>query len=525
VKTSPLDTLPDDLEALKALVRQQAVEIAQLSQHVSVLKKLVFGPRTEKLAPTPAEKFQGHLFLVPLIAEAERLQRERAESRATVELVREPSPMKPKARRKAFPEHLPRVKTVCSLKPEERICCGQPMAAMGSEVTRELERIEMSIVHEIVREKYCCRKCQEHVKVAPTPERVIAKGLLGTGFLAHVITERFGNHMPYHRLEKKYEAEGIEISRGVLCRSAIECAEKLLPVWEAMHKEVLQSAAIHTDDTPVVLQESSQGERATGRLWIYRSLEDDLLYDFTESRSRKGPVEVLGEYAGYLQADAFPGYDGFFAPRGRATEVGCFAHARRYFVKAQDSDPVLAQEALTRIRQLYAIERVAKEAGLGQEARRELRQSQAKPVLAELKAWMDLARTKVLDKSPLATAIDYACSNWAALNRYVEDGRLAIDNLAAERALRAVAVGRKNWMMIGNERGGEAAAILLSMVQTCKAHGIVPQTWLRDVLLRVEHEPDKRSLTPRHWKARFSAEVEGELARAERLLRQAVGVS
>lgn len=396
------------------------------------------------------------------------------------------------------------------------------MTPMGSEVTRELERVEMSIVHEVVRQKYCCRKCQEHVKVAPGPERVIEKGILGNGFLSHVIAERFGNHMPYHRLERKYAAEGIEISRTVLCRSAIECAERLEPIWRAMLEEVRRSAVIHADDTPVVLQEGSDGERATGRLWIYRSLEDDLLYDFTESRSRDGPMRILEDFSGFLQADAWPGFDAMVTPRGRAIEVGCWAHARRYFVRARDSDALLADQALERIRKLYAIERAAKEAQLDAAAVRELRQQQALPILAELKAWMDLARTKVLDKSPSATAIDYACSNWGALTRYVEDGRLAIDNLPAERALRAVAVGRKNWIMIGNQRGGHAAAVLFSLVQTCKAHGIVPQTYLRDVLLRVRHEREPRRLLPLEWKVHFASQVEDELRRAERLIREAV---
>jgi transposase len=208
-----------------------------------VLKKLVFSPRTERLQVTPAERFQGHLFLAPLIAQVERLRRERQDATATVEVVREAQEPKRKARRKAFPDHLPRVKTVCQILPEERICCGQPMAAMGSEVTREQERVEMSIVHEIVRQKYYCRKCQEHVKVAPGPERVIEKGILGNGVLSHVIAERFGNHMPYHRLERKSASEGIEISRTVRCRSALECAERLEPVWRALRERIVDFLA------------------------------------------------------------------------------------------------------------------------------------------------------------------------------------------------------------------------------------------------------------------------------------------
>jgi hypothetical protein len=289
-----------------------------------------------------------------------------------------------------------------------------------------------------------------------------------------------------------------------------------------MKKSVRSSAVIHTDDTPVLLKESTQGEPVTGRLWIYRDLEKRLVYDFTESRSRDGPMSFLGDYAGFIQADAFPGYGVFFAPSGRAIEVGCWAHGRRYFVRARDSDPDLADQALEKIGRLYAIERAAKDRGLDVVGVRELRQSAALPILVELKTWLELTRTKVLDKSPMAKAIDYSLSNWTALTRYVEDGRLSIDNLAAERALRAVAVGRKNWLMIGNERGGQAAAVLFSLVQTCKEIGIVPQTYLRDVLLRIGREPDVTKLTPHGWKKHFAAEVERELERAAAILERAL---
>jgi transposase len=527
-QSNPLLPLPDDVEALKALIRRQSAEITQQSEtiaklehHVAVLTKLVFGPKSEKRSIDGKDQLQGHLFLATLIAQAEQIAQQKSVA-TTVELVRDATPAKRNARRKSFPSHLPRVQTILDLKPEQRICCGSEMKPMGEEITRELERVEIAIVHEFVRKKYCCRVCQEHVKIASGPDRVIDKGILGTGFLAHVIAERFGHHMPYHRLEKKYASEGLDLSRTILCRSSLQCAELLQPIWDAMVNEVRASPVIHTDDTPVVLQESSDGERATGRLWIYRDLDGRLVYDFSESRSRDGPLKILGDYAGYIQADAFPGYDIFFAPRGRATELACWAHARRYFVRARDSDATLADAAIERIGQLYAVERVAKLQELSADGRCELRRSMAKPVLTALKPWLELTRMQVLDKSPMAKAIDYTLSNWNALVRYVEDGRLNLDNLPAERALRAVAVGRKNWMMIGNERGGNAAAVLYTLVQTCKEIGIVPQTYLRDVLLRIGRESDVTKLTPHGWKKHFAAEVESELARAARLLKDAL---
>ena len=526
--THDLSTLPDDVESLKALLRERdeliaakVAHIDQLEHHVQVLTRLVFGKKSERREVAGEDRQQGHLFLAMILAQAERVAQAQSVTSA-VELMREPSSPKPKARRKAFPEHLPRVRTIFDLKPEQKQCCGKEMSPMGEEITRELERVELSIVHEIVRKKYCCRTCQEHVKVAPGPDRVIDKGLLGTGFLAHVITERFGQHMPYYRLEKKYAAEGLEVSRAVMCRSALQCAEILQPIWESMAESVRNKPVVHTDDTPVVLKEASHGESATGRLWIYRSLDDELVYDFTESRSRDGPLAMLGDYQGFIQADAFAGYDIFFAPRGRAIEVGCWAHARRYFVRARDSDPTLADQAIEQIGRLYAVERVAKLHELDAEGKRKLRQSSASPVLAELREWLESTGPKVLDKSPLAKAIHYALSNWAALVRYVEDGRLNIDNLPAERALRAVAVGRKNWLMVGNVRGGKAAAVLYTLVQTCKEIGVVPQTYLRDVLIRIGRETDVAKLTPHGWKQHFAGQVEQELSRAEQVIRAAL---
>jgi hypothetical protein len=191
-------------------------------------------------------------------------------------------------------------------------------------------------------------------------------------------------------------------------------------------------------------------------------------------------------------------------------------------VRARDSDPTLADAAIERIGQLYAIERVAKDRKLEVDGVCELRRSTARPILIALRPWLELTRTQVLDKSPMAKAIDYTLSNWVALTRYVDDGRLNIDNLPAERALRAIAIGRKNWMMIGNERGGNAAAVLYTLVQTCKEIGVVPQTYLRDVLLRIGRESDVTKLTPHGWKKHFAAGVEQELARAERMIQSAL---
>jgi hypothetical protein len=285
-----------------------------------------------------------------------------------------------------------------------------------------------------------------------------------------------------------------------------------------MLRDVLAQPIVGTDDTGVVIQEGSSGGSRRGHLWLYRDLAGRCVFDFTENRSRDGPARVLRDFRGYLQADAYGVYDAFFVPGG-PTEVGCWAHARRKFVVAEASDPKLAGEAVARIARLYAIEKEARDlCALERLAAR----AAAKPLLDDLFDWMGRARSFVLDRSPMAEALDYALKNRAALTRYVEDGRLPIDNNGVERALRCVAVGRKNWMMVGNEEGGRRAAILFSLVQTCREIGIDPKEYFRDVLLRISTCSDVSKLTPHGWKEHFAAQVAAERAAAmTRLLHDA----
>jgi hypothetical protein len=334
---------------------------------------------------------------------------------------------------------------------------------------------------------------------------VIDKGILGVGFLAHVLTERFLNHLPYHRQEKKYASEGLDLSRQVLSASAIRCAALLAPIVTQLRGEILGSEIVHTDDSPVTMLKDSRGVTRQGRVWIYRDTHGRCFFDFTETRSRDGPQRIFGDYAGYIVADAFPGYDKFFTD-GTATEVACWAHTRRKFVTAEPTDPDLAKEALDRIAELYAIEKLAKD--MEPEERQALRVRESRPRLGALRNWFAETRPMVLDKSPMGQAIDYALANWEALGRYVEDGRLPIDNNAAERALRCVAVGRKNWSFVGNQAGGETAAAMYSLVETCKAAGVNPREYLQDVLLRISTCSDVAKLTPHGWKEHFLPEVE-----------------
>lgn len=508
--------LPHDIDELKTLVLAQREQISLLEQDKRRLEhdyrtlfKIAFGRSSEKRSVqfTAEGSPQECLFAQEILAEACRLAAEYS-AQVGVEVTRSPrTPAKKKGRRKTFPHHLPVVRTVCELPEEERRCaCGGELEAFSEEVSRELERVETAVVHEIVRKKYACRRCAETVKTAPWRGRVIEKGLLGPGFLAHVITERFGNHLPYHRLERKYESEGLDLSRSILCNSMARCAELLEPVAAELRREVTCSPVIHTDDTPVVVAESSDGGPRKGRVWIYLNPEGRHCYDFTESRQRDGPARVLGDYRGFIQADAYQGYDQLYLPGG-ATEVGCWAHVRRKFVDAEATDPELSRAAVDRIRKLFFIEAEADRQGLGPEARLNLRQAEAAPRVAEFRAWMDQAALEVLPKGPLGKAIGYARNQWRALTRYLEDGRLSISNNAAERALRPFAVGRKNWLFFQRASGGRTASVLMSLLMTAKAAGVDPRQYFRDVLLRISTCSDVRTLTPHGWKERWEPEV------------------
>ena len=513
--------LPDDVDALKALVLKMRDDIAKLEHNVEVYKRLAFGAKSERRAPVAPSGItpnQGHLFYADLASEAAEAA-ERNKCNSELQAVKPATSRKTGGRRRKFPEHLPTLRTTYSLAEGDRACrgCGGELHEIGVDIRRELERIEVTVVHEIACQKYACRSCEEGVRTAPGPDRVIDKGLLGKGFLAHVLVERFGNHMPYYRLEKKYASEGVDLSRSVLQRSMSKLGELLKPIAHQLKKEVIASDVIFTDDTPVTIAQDSNDNSRKGRVWIYLDREGRHFYDFTETRERDGPGRLLGDYKGYIHADAYPGYDQIFLP-GAAVEVACWAHARRKFIELESSFPELSKQAVDLIRKLYAIEKEGK--GLDDDARTELRRAKSQPTLDEIQAWLELASAQVLPKSQMAQAIGYVQRQWRALCVFATDGRLSIDNNAAERALRPFAIGRKNWLFFQRDTGGETAVILASLLRTALAANIDPQVYFRDVLLRIGQETDVAKLTPHAWKENFAAEVQ---ARRDEILQRILG--
>jgi len=508
-------TLPEDVSVLQQMIRELLVslrardrQIGQLEHRLDQLLRRLYGRRSEKLDPSQLVLFQ-------------QLLEEAVAEQATEEAPAEPSE-RPRRRghgRRKLPADLPRKRVVHEVPPEEQVCgcCGKRKTKIGEDVSEQLEYEPASVyVVEHVRERYACEDCEEGVVRADKPRQPIEKGLPGPGLLSHVITSKYCDHLPLYRQESIFRRLGVELPRSTLCGWMGQAAELLTPLYGAAARRVLCSKVIGTDDTPVRVQDPLlEGRMRTGRFWVYVGDEDHpyVVYDFTASRSRDGPVAFLGDYEGYLQADAFAGYDGIYAGQ-TVQEVLCWAHARRKFYEAQSSDAARSLTALGYIRSLYKVEDEAKalfEAREGAEPlssiRLRLRQEASVRLLDDFHKWMKsqtagtAAGGSVLPKSPLGGAIDYCLSNWKALARYTTDGDLAIDNNAAERALRGIAVGRKNWLFAGSDNGGRTAAILYSLIESAKRHGLDPFVYLRDVIARISDHPAARieELLPDRW--------------------------
>jgi transposase len=369
---------------------------------------------------------------------------------------------------------------------------------IGEERSSELEFVPASLFRrERVRVKLGCRRCQDKVIVADAPARPIEKGLAGPGLLSHVLVSKYADHLPLYRLEDIFARHGVKLSRQTMSDWVSQCSALLAPVVTEMARQQMRAPVIHTDDTPVPVLDPGKGRTHRGYMWIYQDDAGNAVFRFTRTRNGSGPAAQLGDYKGYVQADAYSGYHELFEG-GKAVEVGCWAHARRRFFDAQLTEPVLAPQALALIGELYRIEHGASALNLDANDRKTLREQKSREVLDRFKSWLDDKSFSVLPKSPLGTAITYARNQWTALTAFLADGRLPLDNNAAERALRPVAIGRKNWLFAGSDKGGHAAATIYSLVYSAKLLGLDPWRYLRDVLELIPKHPMKQiaDLTP-----------------------------
>lgn len=408
--------------------------------------------------------------------------------------------------RKPLPRGLERRRVDHDLGPDERQCpeCRADLRPIGEEVSERLEYVPASLhVIRDVRRKYACPKgCT--VVTAAKPMAPIEKGLPGPGLLAHVAVSKYADHQPLYRQAEMFQRQGVTLSRRTMAGWMGRTAELLSPLYEKMKADVLASRVIQTDDTPVGVLDPALPRTRTGRIWTYVGDGDHpyTVYDYTPDRGRAGPEAFLEDYRGYLQADAYTGYDKIYK-EGRVREVACWAHARRKFYEAQTSDLMRSMIMLAYIRLLYDVEKEARDLALDGPGRLALRREKSVPILEDIEAYLRRERLAVLPKSPEGQAIAYALSNWTALVRYTQDGALEIDNNGAERSLRGIAVGRNNWMFFGSDNGGRTAAVLISFMTTCKRLAIDPFAYLRDILARISAHKHSAlaELLPDRWKA------------------------
>ena len=415
-------------------------------------------------------------------------------------------PERRRGHRKPFPAHLPREVIAIPVPSEQRACsaCHQEMAPIGAEVSERVELVPARLeIRRYEREKLACSHCHGGgVVTAPAPVAVVDRGLAGPGLLAHVVVSKHQDHLPIYRQRQIFGRQGIDLSQATLGRFSMQAAALGLPIAQAIRERVLSAYVLQTDDTHLrVLDRDHPDGVRKGFLWAYVGDARLACFDYTPSRAQDGPLAFLATRRGWVQADAYSGYDKLFSedpPRCR--EVGCWAHARRYFHDALEAQEHAAVVPLRQIQQLYAIESSLRD--VAPEIRAKGRQDQAPAILAELHGWLESRRDRVAPRSPLGEAISYTLNQWKALSVYLEDGKLEIDNTRVERLMRMVAVGRKNYLFAGSDEGARAGAVHYTLIATARLHAIDPQAYLCDVYEKIAGGwPQRRldELLPDAW--------------------------
>lgn len=503
---TPLAEMPSDVSTLQGMVKQlldqvndKTRENVDLQSQVGWLKRQLFGRKSEKLNPNQRLLFED-AFDALSQALAETSPQE-SQTPTSSRKKRNKANTPTMNGRVPLPAHLPRVPEYRD--PDLRLIDG--LRCIGEDTTEILEYIPAGFyVRQIIRRKYA-QPDGSGIVMAPLPPLPIEKGRPGPGVLAHVITSKYCDHLPLYRLEQIFERQGLNIPRSTQCNWIRDSAVLLEAIVLEMKAQILASDVIHTDDTYIPVQDKNRTQVRKGYLWPHIDRSNNVFFDYTTARNREGPGAILGGYSGYIQADGFNGYDPLYG-EGKATETGCWAHARRKFDQALETDPLRANQMLALIAELFVMEQKAKDDGLDADEIKALRQQFSKPIIVnKIKPLLDEWQSSVLPKSPLKKAITYALNQWKALNVYLEDGILCIDNNLAERVVKMVALGRKNWLFVGSDAGAKRAAILYSLIASCKLCKIDPFVYLRDVLDRINTHPAKRigELVPNQWKTQF----------------------
>src|SRR5215210_4884308 len=488
------DAAEAEIEKLRLLIRQ--------------LQRGQFGWRSERLDPDQLQL--GLEDLEQTVAAAEAAQEEVAARNST--------PRPPRVRRRnlgSLPAHLPRVEVLIDVEDKSCPCCGGALHAIGEDREEMLDIVPAQLRVKVIRRpRYACRACAEGVVQAPAPERPVTGGMATEALLAHVLVAKYADFLPLYRQAQIFARQGIELDRSTLCDWVGRACWWLEPLWRLLHRHIMSSTRIFADDTPLPVLDPGRGRTKTGRLWGYAvddrpwngSTPPAVVYFYAEDRKGEHPAAHLAEFQGVLQVDGYSGFKSLLAgrPPDQIKLAFCWAHCRRGFYELHRSTgSPLAAEALRRIGELYRIE--AEIRGRPAEERRATRQERGKPIVEALHAWLTIQLARVSGKSGLAEAIRYALRHWQGLLLFLDDGRLELDTNTVERAIRPIALGRKNSLFVGSNGGARHWAIVASLVATAKLNGVEPLAWLTDVLERMVSGRTKAHelarLLPWNWKA------------------------
>jgi transposase len=491
-----------DLVAKDEELRFYKSEIERLKLQLIKLRRMQFGKRSEKREQQ--------------IEQLQLLIEELEETEAQQPCTEEQKPRRPRSKPKkprVFPDHLPREKKTTA--PSEENCpnCGGEFDYLGEDISEILEFVPAHFrVIQHARPKLACTCCDTIVQ-APAPSRPIERGIPGPGLLAHVLVSKYSDHLPLYRQAEIYAREGVELDRSLLADWVGKCAALLAPLADALRTHVFSAEVVHGDDTTIPVLAPGKGETKTGRLWTYVRDERPsageaapaVWFDYAPNRQGVHPQRHLEGFSGVLQADAYAGFQKIYEG-GEVTEAGCWAHVRRnFFDLSQAQKSPVAEEALDRIGALYVIEKEIR--GRPALERAAVRNERSRPLLDAMKAWMTQTLERLSQKSEAAKAIRYALIRWKALMRYCDDGRIEIDNNAAERALRRVALGRKNYLFAGSDAGGKRAAVIYSLLGSAQLNECNPEAYLREVLARIADHPIQRIAELLPWNLKAAKET------------------
>ena len=489
--------LQETTKQLQDTTRKYEARISHLQFQLDQMKRLLFGAKRERFIPARDEK------QMTLPFEVEPQPEQKSQQRQTITYERKKARRENHPGRLPLPDHLPVEEII--IEPKEDTT---GMKCIGREVTDQLELIPAKLfIKRYIRPKYIKPRDQEGLTfkgvIGELPVFPIEKGIAGPGLLAQIMIDKFVDHLPIYRQIERFKREGIKISSSTINGWQESVCNLLWPLYETLKHRVLSQGYLQVDETPIaVLDKNRKGKTRRGYHWVYYSpLEKTVFFDYNQGRSREGPVRLLKNFKGYLQTDGYTVYD-IFKNNKNITQLNCMAHARRGFEKALEYDKDRAEYALGMFQKLYNIERQAKQQELSPEERHALRLDQSLPVLNELGKWIVETHKTVLPKSPMGLATAYCIPRWDKLMNYLHDGSLEIDNNLAENAIRPIALGRKNYLFAGSDRGAERAAMFYSFLGTCKKNDVNPFTWLKRVLETIpQHKANKlHELLPQNLK-------------------------